>query len=104
MLIIVWFPPFYSNPFRQDVKVRTDRVSGACQSKYPTWEGALLKYMQHFDEGSVLAKPFPGGPFDKRAHLFQSPSRKRVVIDLCTDDEESETEELAQLVADLANI
>ncbi|KAF8226159.1 hypothetical protein L208DRAFT_1380335 [Tricholoma matsutake] len=104
MLIIIWFPPFYSNPFRQDVKARTDRVSGACQSKYPTWEGALLKYTQHFDQGSVFVKPFSSGPFDKKACLFQSPSQKRVVIDLCTDDKESEMEELAQLVADLANI
>jgi hypothetical protein len=94
----------YSNTFRHDVKARVDRVSGTCQSKYPTWEATLLKYTQQFDDGSILAKPFPGGPFDKKAHLVQSPAHKRVVIDLCTDDEQSETEELAQLVADLANI
>jgi hypothetical protein len=86
------------------MKARIDRVSGACQSKYPTWQAALLKYTQQFDNGAVEARPFPGGPFDKREHLVQGRPRRRVVIDLCTDDEESESDDLAKLVADLACI
>ncbi|KAF8223552.1 hypothetical protein L208DRAFT_1381413 [Tricholoma matsutake] len=61
-----------------NVKVRIDHVSSACQSKHPMWQAALLKYTQNFDNGTIEARPFPGGPFNKCQH--PAPWR-RVVID-----------------------
>ncbi|KAF8222050.1 hypothetical protein L208DRAFT_1382030 [Tricholoma matsutake] len=71
-----------------NVKARIEHVSSACQSKHPTWQAALLKYTQNFNNGTIEARPFPGGLFDKCQH--PAPQR-RVVIDLCTNDEESDS-------------
>lgn len=75
---------------RADVTRHTNYVSGSVQKCRPTFTQALNLYTTKYDEGSLEAKPVPGGPFWQ--------SRKK--IQTLPDPTESKDEMWAQIEKD----
>ncbi|RDB15286.1 hypothetical protein Hypma_004694 [Hypsizygus marmoreus] len=101
---------FYTWP---EVQARTMGVSGNTQARYDSFNEALQVYGDAYEQGNVLVRPLPNGPFDKGKQVIRdssthSPnaragqSSRGCVVNLCSSNEESEGEEIARLTLSLS--
>ncbi|RDB28245.1 hypothetical protein Hypma_001553 [Hypsizygus marmoreus] len=101
---------FYTWP---EVQARTTGVSSNTQARYDSFDEALQVYSDAYEQGNVLVRHLPNGPFDKGKQVIHNSSTcspnaharqfsRGHVVNLCSSDEESEGKEIARLMLSLS--